>query len=75
MTHHDAFSTRVRNQNLVKVPGHGPSFPPAVHGKAEEGLRAKDKGYLHLHDSAFLAERGCLGGVNLPRRPAPGHQH
>ena len=75
MSHHAAFSTRARPQNLLKVPGHGAAVPAAIHGKAEEILRPKDKGYLHLHDSAFLAERGCLGGVNLPRHPAPAHQH
>jgi len=73
MPHHAAFSTRVRSQDTFKVPGRGGGYPAAIHGKAEEQISAKDKGYLH--DSAFLAERGCMGAANLPRHPASEHHH
>jgi hypothetical protein len=71
MSHHAAFSTRIRRQIVLKVPLAG--YSGAIHGKAEDQISVKDKGYLH--DSAFLAERGCLGPANLPRHPAPAHQH
>jgi hypothetical protein len=70
MTHHPAFSTRVRNQEVTKVPGHGVACPSAIHGTAAGSPAAKIKGLPH--DSAFLAERGCLGAAKLPGRPLPG---
>lgn len=69
MKHHPAFSTRVRIQGVFDVPGRSIGIPAALHGKAEDALPAKDRGYLH--DSAFLAERGCLGPANLPRHLTP----
>jgi hypothetical protein len=71
MVHHAGFLTRIRNHN----PSHTPDPFASVHDQAEENLPAKDTGYRHPHDSSFLAERGCLGGVNLPRHPAPAHPH
>jgi hypothetical protein len=77
VTHQAAFSNRVRNRVIFTVSSRGTGYPVAIHGKAEGQISAKDvsardKGYRH--DSAFLAERGCLGAANLPRHPAPAHQ-
>lgn len=73
MSHHAAFSTRVRDKGIFRVSGRDEGQPATMHGRAEEQMPAKNKGYLH--DSAFLADRGCLGAANLPRHPAPAHQH
>jgi hypothetical protein len=61
MTHHPAFSTRVGNQEADKATRHSEASPGAIHEKAGGSPAARTKGMLH--DSAFLAERGCLGAA------------
>jgi hypothetical protein len=73
MTQHAVFSTQVRSKVGFNLSGRGASYPTAIHGNAEEQFTAKGKSYLH--DSAFLADRGCLDGSNLPRHPAPAHRY
>jgi hypothetical protein len=73
MTHHPAFSTRVQNQEADKVTGYGMASLAAIHGKAAGLSAAKTKGLLH--DSAFLAERGCLGASKLAGHPGQAHSH
>jgi hypothetical protein len=73
MHHHPTFSTRVGNQGFVEPTGHAAAFPSVIQGSAESLPAAKNK-RLH-HDTAFLAERGCLGTVILTGHPVPTHQH
>lgn len=73
MTHHPAFSTRVRNQGVTKANGHSVACPAVIHGNAVGAQAANGKGMPH--DSAFLAERGCLGGAKLPGHTAQAHLH
>jgi hypothetical protein len=73
MTHGPALSTGVRLREADNGPGHGVANPPAIHGKAEESPAAKTK--VLLHDSAFLAERGCLDAGKLARHPGQAHPH
>jgi hypothetical protein len=71
MTHHPAFSTRVRNQEADKAMGHSVVNPSATPGNAAGLSAAKTKGLLH--DSAFMAERGCLGASKLAGHPGQAH--
>jgi hypothetical protein len=72
MTHHPAFSARVRSQQIHKANGHGAAIPAVLHGNAGPSA-TKTKSLLH--DSAFLAERGCLGAGKVHGHSGTAHQH
>ncbi|MDP9051948.1 MAG: hypothetical protein M3O31_14710 [Acidobacteriota bacterium] len=73
MNHHPAFSTHIPNQAIVKSVGHQKVCLSVIHGGAESAPATKNKGLLH--ETAFLAERGCLGTVSHPGHPGPAHRH
>ena len=69
MSEHVSFSLHKKSTMPLKASG-----PVRSAGRARHGVKAAAKD-CNSAESAFLAERGCLGAVNLPRPGAPAMQH